>query len=85
MGYDTPATTVDHIIPRHMGGTSEDSNLQPLCDICHDAKTAKEKNGRLDKSRPVPLDGSRNGGGGTVEPRKIGSSPRSRFINGGHK
>jgi HNH endonuclease len=85
MGYETPATTVDHIIPRHMGGGSEDENLQPLCDICHDAKTAKEKNGRLDRSRPVALDGSKHGSGSTIEPRKTGNSPRSKFIHGGRR
>lgn len=38
----TVATTVDHIVPKHKGGTDADSNLQPLCDPCHKAKTALE-------------------------------------------
>lgn len=36
------ATTVDHIKPKHLGGTDHEANLQPLCKPCHDAKTAKE-------------------------------------------
>lgn len=38
----TVATTVDHIKPKHLGGTDERSNLQPLCDGHHRAKTAAE-------------------------------------------
>lgn len=36
------ATDVDHIIPKHDGGTDELSNLQSLCAPCHKEKTAKE-------------------------------------------
>lgn len=36
------ATTVDHIKPKHQGGTDDEGNLQPLCKPCHKAKTAKE-------------------------------------------
>ena len=36
-----PATTVDHIHEIQDGGPAYDiSNLQPLCSICHGAKTA---------------------------------------------
>lgn len=38
-----PATTVDHIIPKADGGTDDESNLQPLCNPCHDAKTIAER------------------------------------------
>ena len=41
-GIATIATTVDHIVPKHKGGGDERSNLQPLCNDCHKAKTAKE-------------------------------------------
>jgi 5-methylcytosine-specific restriction enzyme A len=41
-GRVTPATAVDHIIPKAKGGTGDDYNLQSICDACHDAKTASE-------------------------------------------
>ena len=36
------ATEVDHIIPRHLGGTDERENLQGLCCSCHSSKTSAE-------------------------------------------
>lgn len=36
------ATDVDHIVPRALGGSEADSNLQSLCGDCHKAKTARE-------------------------------------------
>ena len=41
-GRAVVATTVDHIKPKHQGGTDDEGNLQPLCKPCHVAKTAKE-------------------------------------------
>lgn len=35
-------TTVDHILPKELGGTDARSNLQGLCKACHDIKTAQE-------------------------------------------
>jgi len=32
----------DHIIPIGEGGTEDDSNIQPLCQSCSDAKTQRE-------------------------------------------
>lgn len=40
-GQVTPATDVDHIIPRRAGGPDDESNLQALCHSCHSAKTAR--------------------------------------------
>lgn len=37
-----PATCVDHIVPKSLGGTDNLTNLQPLCDKCHSRKTARE-------------------------------------------
>jgi 5-methylcytosine-specific restriction enzyme A len=36
------AMEVDHRVPRHLGGTDVDSNLQGLCDACHGVKTSAE-------------------------------------------
>lgn len=33
--------TVDHIIPRHLGGTNAMTNLQILCQSCNSKKKAK--------------------------------------------
>lgn len=33
---------IDHAIPLEQGGSNDDSNLQPLCNACHEAKTAAE-------------------------------------------
>jgi 5-methylcytosine-specific restriction protein A len=38
-----PAAVVDHIVPVSKGGAFWDpSNHQPMCEPCHDRKTAKE-------------------------------------------
>lgn len=41
-GHTTPATIRDHIVPLAEGGRDDDSNIQPLCQQCSDAKTARE-------------------------------------------
>lgn len=38
----TAATQVDHIVPRGEGGTSDEDNLQSICDKCHAVKTGQE-------------------------------------------
>lgn len=42
-GRITPATIRDHIKSLAEGGADEESNTQPLCETCHDAKTETEK------------------------------------------
>jgi 5-methylcytosine-specific restriction enzyme A len=37
-----PSVTVDHVVPRYLGGGHQRANLQALCKRCHDAKTAAE-------------------------------------------
>lgn len=37
-----PATDVDHIVPKHLGGTDDPTNLQPLCHSCHRQKSLSE-------------------------------------------
>ena len=44
-GAVTPATDVDHKIPKSMGGTDARTNLQSLCSTCHSRKTATEDGG----------------------------------------
>lgn len=46
-GRITAATTPDHIEPLWRGGKDDESNLQPLCDPCHAAKTAREATERF--------------------------------------
>lgn len=41
-GILTPATAVDHIINKANNGTDDLSNLQSICDPCHEIKTASE-------------------------------------------
>lgn len=38
-----PGHSVDHIVPRSQGGTSDKSNLQLLCERCHNTKSRKER------------------------------------------
>lgn len=40
---------VDHIIPRHLGGSNDPDNLQALCHSCHAAKSASEWRARAEK------------------------------------
>ena len=44
-GVYTPATAVNHIIPKARGGTDRADNLQAICNTCHKAKTALEGGG----------------------------------------
>lgn len=41
-GRVTAVAHWDHIIPLHMGGADDESNLQGLCLDCHDAKSSRE-------------------------------------------
>lgn len=38
-----PATDVDHITPKRLGGQDALDNLQPLCHACHARKTLGER------------------------------------------
>ena len=54
-GYIVPATVVDHIIP-HKGNDVlfwDQTNWQPLCESCHNRKTATEDKGGWSYQRPV--------------------------------
>jgi len=41
-GRPTPATEVDHIVPKSQGGGDEADNLEAICKNCHVAKTKTE-------------------------------------------
>ena len=60
-GRATPAREVDHITPKHKGGTDDLGNLQSICTDCHKAKTAQESAGAQGRThrrkRRVGLDG----------------------------
>jgi len=42
MGFETPATDVDHIVPIRDGGRNSLENLQSLCHLHHSQKTGRE-------------------------------------------
>jgi 5-methylcytosine-specific restriction protein A len=42
----SPATQVDHIIPKAKGGTDDLENLEGICSPCHKRKTTLENGGR---------------------------------------
>lgn len=41
-GLITHGKEVDHIVPKYLGGTDDDANLQAICKPCHRAKTQAE-------------------------------------------
>jgi 5-methylcytosine-specific restriction protein A len=43
-GRITQATEVDHVVPKALGGTDAESNLQSICRRCHASKSAREGN-----------------------------------------
>ncbi|MCW1431386.1 HNH endonuclease [Novosphingobium sp. JCM 18896] len=43
----TPATEVDHVIPKAKGGKDELSNCQAICGPCHQAKTLADEGKRV--------------------------------------
>ena len=46
-GLTVPRTQFDHVVPLSEGGPRlDENNIQPLCDACHNAKTARETRGR---------------------------------------
>ena len=42
-GLSRPSTQRDHVIPLAEGGADDDSNVQALCDQCHDEKSLAER------------------------------------------
>jgi len=44
-GRPTPATEVDHIIPKCQGGSDDADNLEAICRDCHADKTMREAAG----------------------------------------
>lgn len=45
-GLTIPAYVVDHIVPINKGGSKTDeSNLQSLCEKCHNSKSSSESRG----------------------------------------
>lgn len=43
LGLVVLATQRDHIVPLEEGGQDVESNVQPLCQACHDAKSNAER------------------------------------------
>lgn len=46
-GRVTPATEVDHIVPKAKGGTDEMGNLQAICGPCHVEKGLRDEGKRV--------------------------------------
>ena len=53
----TPATEVDHIIPKSKGGTDHLDNLQAINSECHKLKTTKENGGSIKMKVKIGNDG----------------------------
>ena len=53
----TPATEVDHIIPKAKGGTDRLDNLQSINKQCHKIKTAAEQGRNLKPKIQIGMDG----------------------------
>lgn len=51
-GRVSPATEVDHIVPKSQEGTDDQTNLQAICSPCHKVKTAMESRGDGASLRP---------------------------------
>lgn len=51
-GRITPASEVDHIVPKTQGGTDAPGNLQSICSYCHKTKTAYENKGATASAMP---------------------------------
>ena len=49
-----PATEVDHIKPKSIGGTDDRSNLQALCSPCHRSKTGRDAHPNVRPREPHP-------------------------------
>jgi 5-methylcytosine-specific restriction protein A len=45
-GRVTLAREVDHIVNKARGGTDDPGNLQAICRVCHQQKTARESRGQ---------------------------------------
>lgn len=54
-GAQRPATTVDHVIARALGGGDEQRNLEPLCRRHNSEKGART---RLPYDEPAPIAGN---------------------------
>lgn len=54
-GRPAPATEVDHIIPKAIGGTDDDGNLSAICHACHVDKTVRDNGG--EPKQAIGLDG----------------------------
>ena len=53
-GRATPFKEVDHLKPKHMGGTDDPDNLQCICMDCHTAKTNRESANAKDHTTRNP-------------------------------
>ena len=66
-GFTVQATIVDHIVPLSEGGSNSFDNLDSLCIMHHNKKTASERGNNEDRG-PVGAPGRVRRGGSRVAP-----------------
>lgn len=59
-GENVRARHVDHRVPLRLGGSNDESNLNGMCDHCHDHKTATMDGGFGNAVQPVQGRGGQN-------------------------
>lgn len=61
------AQQVDHVVPLHLGGADDESNLQGLCCECHERKTKNEARHRALGTAAVTMEARKSGSTWGVE------------------
>jgi 5-methylcytosine-specific restriction protein A len=61
-GLVTVANAVDHVVPKAQGGSDDESNLQAICNDCHQTKTVAEALGARGIDGVRPSKACTNGG-----------------------
>jgi len=76
------AVSVDHIVPRSLGGSDTDDNLRSLCGPCHQDITAAQALAARGESSHIAADPRRQRVGWTPDERSAGHSALRLGIKG---